>query len=81
MPQRPPRQRLSSNALVLIDPSKFRIVGNSEVTTTAVRRICSASGAKQVTVPKMYPRGGNGAIVGLLGNIRINNLRFFNTAE
>ena len=36
---------------------------------------------KQVTVPKMYPRLGNGVIVGLLGYIRINNLRFINTNE
>ena len=32
-------------------------------------------------VPKMYPRVGNGAIVGLLGDIRINNLRFINKDE
>ena len=31
---------------------------------------------KQVTVPKMYLILGNGVIVGLLGYIRINNLRF-----
>lgn len=40
------------NALVLIDPSKLRIVGNSEATTTAVRRICCASGAKESLYPK-----------------------------
>jgi hypothetical protein len=31
MPQRPPRQRLSSNALVLTGLATFRVVGNPEV--------------------------------------------------
>jgi hypothetical protein len=35
----------------------------------------------EAAVPKMYPTAGNGAIVGLLAYIRINNLSFINTDE